>query len=205
MSRIGKEEILKACTQGIKNSYEEYLEWSSDEWLWNAPEYLLTVNIAKELWKIEKDAKFITLEDNVRATLKNADATIKGGISDQARANGRSDIVFWWGKGTPRGIIEVKNAVYSKKHIDEDLKRLYTVLENESDIEFGLTAFYVDRHLESGDAKSRVEERINENLINAIKEEAEEKGFRVKEHYQEIATTKNDKDAAFGVAIMIYK
>lgn len=78
MAKITKEEILEACVQGIERSFNEYLEWSYDEWLWNAPEYLLTVNIAKELWKIKNDAKFITLEDNVRKTLKNADAKIKG-------------------------------------------------------------------------------------------------------------------------------
>jgi len=106
MARVSKDEILKACINGIEKSFNEYLEWSYGEWLWNAPEYLLTVNIAKELWNIEKEAKFITLEDNIRYTLENANAKIKGKLANAVRSKGRSDIIFWWGKATPRGVIE---------------------------------------------------------------------------------------------------
>ncbi|WP_084274697.1 hypothetical protein [Nitratiruptor tergarcus] len=129
MARISKDQVLNACIEGIRNSFKEYLQWSSDEWLWRAPEYLLTVNIAKRLNKIPNEAKFITLEDNVRKTLKDANAKIKGKIANKARPNGRFDIVFWWGKGTPRGVIEVKNAVFRKDHIQEDLDRIYSILK----------------------------------------------------------------------------
>ena len=139
MARISRDEILKACVDGIKKSFNEYLEWSYGEFLWNAPEYLLTVNIAKELWKIKKESKLITLEDNVKKTLENANSAKMDKLHKDIRAEGRSDIVFWWGKGTPRGIIEVKNAVYNKqRHIQKDLDRIYGILKKKSDIEFGI-------------------------------------------------------------------
>ncbi|SFO99525.1 hypothetical protein [Hydrogenimonas thermophila] len=106
--KVTQNEILNSCLRGIKNSFNEYLKWSGDEFLWRAPEYLLTVNIAKELSKINK-TKFITLEDNVKEILNNADAKIKGYLGQKLRADGRSDIVLWWANGTPRGIIEVKH------------------------------------------------------------------------------------------------
>jgi len=203
MAKIGKDEILEACIKGIKKSFAEYIEWSSNEWLWNAPEYLLTINIAKELWKIKKDAKFITLEDNVKSTLKNANASIKDGLKNTVRGDGRSDIVFCWGKGTPRGVIEVKNAIYQKKHIQEDLDRIYGILEKESDIEFGVTTFYIDNHFVNGGAKEKIEDRIeNEFKIN-IKEEVLRKGFRVKQLIKKIKAT--DNDSAYSVAFMIYR
>ena len=203
MAKITKEEILEACVQGIERSFNEYLEWSYDEWLWNAPEYLLTVNIAKELWKIKNDAKFITLEDNVRKTLKNADAKIKGSLKVGVRGNGRSDIVFWWGKGTPRGIIEVKNAVYQKKQIQEDLDRIYGILEKKSDIEFGITTFYIDKHFESGNADEKILKRIEEEFIEKIGEEVETKELKIKRKIKKIIAQEND--AAYAVTIMIFR
>ncbi len=204
MAKIAKEDILKACVKGIKKSFAEYLEWSYNEWLWNAPEYLLTVNIAKELWKIQNDAKYITLEDNVKNTLKIADAKIKGSLKLSVRGDGRSDIVFWWGKGTPRGIIEVKNAVYQKKDIQEDLNRIYGILEKKSDIEFGITTFYIDRHYERGNAKEMMKKRIEKEFLDKIKNEVSKKGFKVKILKPEkIELT--DTDAAYAVAIMIHK
>jgi len=204
MAKISRDEILKACIDGIERSFNEYLEWSYNEWLWNAPEYLLTVNISKKLWKIKKDVKFITLEDNVKNTLKNANAAIKGKLKSTVRGDGRSDIVFWWGKGTPRGIIEVKNAIYRKKHIQEDLDRIYGILEKESDIEFGVITFYIDRHFKNGNAKIKLEKRIKEEFEEKIKNEASNKGFKVMEPlHKAIKITKSD--AAFAVAFMVHK
>jgi hypothetical protein len=203
MAKISRDEILNACINGIEESFNEYLEWSSNEYLWNAPEYLLTINIAKKLYAIPNKTKFITLEDNVRKTLKNANAKIKGKIENKARADGRSDIIFWWGKGTPRGIIEVKNAVFQKKDIQEDLNRIYAILKKDSDIEFGITTFYIDRHYDSGDASNKIENRIKNEFLEAIEEEADGKNFKILWEYLNIID--EETDAAFAVAIMIYK
>jgi hypothetical protein len=203
MGKISKDQILDACIEGIETSFNEYLNWSGDEWLWNAPEYLLTVNIAKNLAKIPNEAKYITLEDNIRKTLKTANAKIKGQISNKARPDGRSDIIFWWGKGTPRGIIEVKNAVFRKDHIQEDLDRIYSILQKDSDIEFGITTFYIDNHYDSGNASKKIENRIKEEFLEKIKEEANYYNFKTKCKYLEIID--EDTDAAYAVAVMIYR
>jgi hypothetical protein len=203
MGKISKDQILDACLEGIKESYNEYLDWSGIEWLCNAPEYLLTVNIAKNLWKIPNDAKFITLEDNIRKTLKTANAKIKGKISNKARPNGRSDIIFWWGKGTPRGIIEVKNYSYKKKHIQEDLDRIYSILKKESDIEFGITTFYIYKYDKNKTANKEIIKLIKKEFFEKIKEEANYYNFKTKCKYLEIID--EDTDAAYAVAVMIYR
>lgn len=202
MSKISKDEILDKCINGIKESFEEYLKWSYNEWLWNAPEYLITVNIAKEL-STAKGAKYITLEDNVRKTLKTANAKIKGKLSDKIRPDGRSDIVLWWGKGTPRGIIEVKNAIYHKDNLEEDLNRIYGLLKKSSDIEFGVTTFYIDRNYKKGNANKTLETRIENEFIEKIKIEVLSQGFKYKWIYDEILS--NENNSAYAVAFMIYK
>jgi len=197
MAKITYDEILNACLIGIEKSFNEYFEWSGDEWLWNAPEYLLTVNIAKELANIKKN-KFITLEDNVKETLKNAEAKIKGKISDKARPDGRSDIILWWANGYPRGIIEVKNDVFNFRRIKEDIDRILELLKKDSSIEFGITTFYIDRYYETKDPEKEVENRINK-IIQEIENYIGECNL----YYDYKLIMKDKHNAAFSVAVMI--
>ena len=197
MAKITHDEIIKACLNGIDISFNEYLEWSGDEWLWNAPEYLLTINIAKELAKIDK-GKFITLEDNIKKTLQTANANIKGKITNKARPNGRSDIILWWANGYPRGIIEVKNAIFQFKNIKEDIDRIIEILKKDSSIEFGVTTFYIDRHYEVKNPETEIE-----NKIKKIAEEIEEYIKPNSLYYDYNLISKNENNAAFSVAMMI--
>jgi hypothetical protein len=197
MAKITHDEIIEACLEGIEDSFNEYIRWSGGEWLWNAPEYLLTVNIAKKIANIQKN-KFITLEDNIKETLKTANAKIKGKISNKARPNGRSDIILWWANGTPRGIIEVKNAVFGFEKIKEDIDRIIELLKKDSSIEFGITTFYIDRHYESGNSKEKVQKKI-ESIVDEIVKYVNP--FSVYYDYKNIID--ENIDAAFAVSIMI--
>jgi hypothetical protein len=204
MAKITQTEIMDACLNGIKKSFNEYYEWSGGDFLWNAPEYLLTVNIAKELSKIKK-GKFITLEDNVKNTLKIANPSIRGPIPKKARPDGRSDIVLWWANGYPRGIIEVKNWISNFTHyIKEDIDRIITVLNKDSTLEFGICTFYIDNHYEKGDAKKKLFKKI-ENIIKEIKEYIEKSSLILDWNYKLIYEEKEDKDIAYSVCVMIKK
>ena len=53
MSRaISIETIIESTLDGIDESIKFYQEWSGGEWLWNAPEYFITVKIAENIAKI---------------------------------------------------------------------------------------------------------------------------------------------------------
>ncbi|ADV46182.1 hypothetical protein [Nitratifractor salsuginis] len=159
MSRaVSTSRIVDACLDGIRQSFEEYEEWSGGCWLGKAPEYLLTVNIAKELAMID-GSKYITLEDNVKKTLKNANANLKGRQSGYMRQNGRADIVVWWGNYIPRGIIEVKHRVYKFNSFSADIDRIIEILKKESDIQFGISTFYISNYY-SGNAEEKMDNRI---------------------------------------------
>ncbi len=169
MSRaISIETIIESTLDGIDESIKFYQEWSGGEWLWNAPEYFITVKIAENIAKIN-GAKYITLEDNVKYVLDLAQQKGKGQASEKARANGRSDIVLWYGNEKPRAIVEVKNAVFRIKNILEDIERIQDVLEKFT-LQFGLIAFYMDRHYEKGNANQKVEENIHK-IFEEIKEQ----------------------------------
>lgn len=61
MSRqISIEDIVEATLSGIKKSQEQYENWSGGSWLWEAPEYLITINVAKKMSELA-GSKYITL------------------------------------------------------------------------------------------------------------------------------------------------
>jgi len=163
MSRaISIDNIIEATLDGIDESMQVYQEWSGGEWLWNAPEYLIVVKIAENIANLNGN-KYITLEDNVDYILDVSNAKGKGQVSDLARTNGRSDIVIWWAGGTPRAIIEVKNAVFRLDKISQDIDRIQEVLKSkkfDTSLQFGLIAFYIDRGYENGNAKENIQKRI---------------------------------------------
>ena len=201
MSRLTYEEILNSCIKGIKKSHKEYEEWNGWQWLWEAPEYLLTVNIAKEIAKVKK-TKYITLEDNIKETLKNANAKIKGALKKNIRANGRSDIVLWWGKETPRGIIEVKNGVDNIRDIKKDVDRIIGILEKESDIQLGVVTFYMFGYYKSKNPFEALNEKL-EDIVNELSKISKDNNLNFKEKFEIISQDEETIEVA--VACMFYR
>ena len=204
MGTISKKDIVNASLSGIEKSYIEYMEWSYDEWLWRAPEYLLTVNIAKELWSLD-GPKYITLEDNVKKTLKLAKAKIKGGLSKGMRANGRADIILWWGsKGTPRAIIEVKHRVYKFANIQEDLDRIIELLKKKSDLQFAISTFYIDNNYSNGNIAEKLTTKILKLFEDTKKYLSKySKNLKPKIHYN--VYPEDDENVWGSVVILIQK
>ena len=197
---IKKNEIIKSTLDGIDESMNLYQTWSDGEWLWNAPEYLITVKIAENISKLY-GTKYITLEDNVESILNLAKA--KGSTSDVSRKNGRFDIVVWGKKGRPRGIIEVKNNVFRAGKIQGDIERIKEVLKrkkSKSTIEFGLIAFYTNRTYKTKNAKQNVENKMNA-ILEEIKEQNTDISFEIFFRGKEII--KNDTDAWASVVILM--
>jgi len=199
---ISIEKIIESTLNGIDESVEVYKKWSGGEWLWNAPEYLITVKIAENIANID-GSKYITLEDNIDYILDLSNARGKGQVSDSARANGRSDIVLWWANGTPRAIIEVKNAVFRLDKITKDIDRIQEVLKNEkldTSLQFGLIAFYIDRKYKTGNAKENIEQRIYK-IHSEIKELYPDLSCKLAFREKEII--KNDNDAWSSVIFLL--
>ena len=112
--QISIDKIIDATLSGIKKSQKQYEKWSGGLWLWNAPEYLITINVANEISEID-GSKYITLENNSTVTIKDAGARGRGRLPKDIREKGKVDILLWWGNDTPRAVIEIKNYIYDFK------------------------------------------------------------------------------------------
>ncbi|NQT26037.1 hypothetical protein HQ585_11820 [candidate division KSB1 bacterium] len=141
--QISIDKIVDATLAGIKFSHKQYYKWSNGGWLWTAPEYLLTINIANKISEIE-GAKFITLENGARYAIEDAGALKRGRLPQDIRERGRVDILVWWGKDEPRAVIEVKNFIYDHQRYEKDIKRIKEFLKRKPDnssLQFGLFAY----------------------------------------------------------------
>ncbi len=156
--------VVDAILRGFEESHNTYQEWSGGSWLWEAPEYLICSTVARQIAEID-GAKFITLENGSKRTLEDAGARGKGRLSKDIREKGRVDILLWWGDGSPRAVIEIKNQIYSSAQYEGDIKRICGFLNrngHESSLQFGVFAFYESAFSgERKSAKEKVEGRID--------------------------------------------
>lgn len=144
MSRqISIEDIVEATLSGIKKSQEQYENWSGGSWLWEAPEYLITINVAKKMSELA-GSKYITLENNTKTAMSEAGALGKGRLPLDIRERGKFDILLWYANKTPRAVIEIKNFIYDINQYENDIKRIKELLKRkpeQSSLQFGLLAF----------------------------------------------------------------
>jgi hypothetical protein len=195
--------IISAAQRGIEKSQKQYLEWSGDFWLWQAPEYLITTNIAKQISNL-KGTKYITMENGASAAIKDAGAQGKGRLHNDIRGDGKIDIVLWWADGTPRAIIEVKNQIYYSGQYEKDIKRIKKVLNrksNESSFQFGLFAFY-DSAIDGPQktATEKVTGKINNIYLKSSKLLGDD--FNISLHKSKIH---KDNDSAWVAACLLIK
>ena len=152
---------------------KDYEAWSGGCWLWEAPEYMVTTYIAKEIWTMP-GSKYLTLESNVRETVDEAGGFGRGRLRKNVRPGGRSDITLWWANSTPRAVIEVKNQISKVGGIEGDIDRIKSMLRNrDNTLKFGLMAFYTsrrDRGEDGEQAKSIIEEVWLERIESGTQE-----------------------------------
>ena len=180
-STISADDIIHRTSTGIQKAQEDYEYWSGGRWLWEAHEYLATVYIAREISKI-RGSYYLTLEDNVRATIRDAGHLRRGRPPKDLRLKGRFDIVVWWAKGTPRAVIEVKSQPAGFSSVKDDVARICSTLKADTDIRFGLMAYYIS--FDSGhrkQAEHRLSDRV-EGIAEDARQFARGKGMKLKRH-----------------------
>jgi len=169
-SRISIGSVVKATLNGIKKSQKKYESWTGGDWLWNAPEYMITTNVAEEISKIN-GPKYLTLENSAKRALDDAGAGGRGKIHSKVRINGRFDILLWWGGGDPRALIEIKNQISNiGSESKKDLERIQSVLSRKSEnstFQFGIFAFYTSTHDARGVTSK---EKLDARLLKILKE-----------------------------------
>ncbi|WP_143424264.1 hypothetical protein [Geoanaerobacter pelophilus] len=202
-SRISIPSIINATLTGIKNAQTQYQVWTGGNWLWQAPEYLITTNIAANISGI-KGSKYITLENGASEAIEDAGAKGRGRLPTDFREAGRVDILLWWADNTPRAIIEVKNQISGTDQYHHDLKRISSFLKRKPDVsslQFGLFAFYDSAY----DGARKPAERKVEDKIASIHAHAKSvvgKGFSTKLYKSE---THREENSAWTAACLFIK
>ena len=201
--QISLDLIIKAIISSIEQAQEDYESWSGGDWLWNAPEYLLTTSIAKSIWSID-GSKLITLEHNTKGVMGDAGAITRGRIPKKARPDGRVDIILWRANGEPRGVIEVKNQVRSYSGISGDVERIDKILHknhNYSSFQFGCIAFYTSAKTDkNGSALEKLKKTFESIKKSAQKRESEI--IKVQLHKSDIHSA---EDSAWATACLVFK
>ena len=192
------DDVANKTLAGISKAQKEYEDWTGGYWLWEAPEYMVTTYIARQISTISDKSFYLTLENNVRDGIRDA-----GGASGRPRKalrfNGKFDILLWWANGTPRAIIEVKNQVTGFSKIKDDVSRISAALIRQNTIRCGFIAYYTS--LADGErklAKDRVEERVC-NVASAVKEFAKANNMKFKRYSGKVV---KDEDSAWTAEVL---
>lgn len=178
-----RDAVVEKILAGIIKAQEEYLKWENVS-VSHGPEYLLTVNIAKELATLGDNFK-PSLEINVKNVAQDAGITSR--LSHSKRCiTGRGDIVIYKNE-IPFGIIEVKNGVYRLDKIKNDIERIdYLVSKQKSKTswKFGIIAFLIDIDLLVKENQDIVQKL--KNKISNLFEEARKKSDLVRDYHYDI-------------------
>ena len=139
--------IVDATIEGISKAQSDYELWSGGCWLWEAPEYLSTTYVAREisLSSEEKGKQYVTMEHGTKTAIVDAGARRRGNLHRKMRPNGRVDLLLWWVNGTPRAPIEIKCQISVFSSIKSDIDRIEKIIHRnstESSFQFGMMAFY---------------------------------------------------------------
>ena len=156
------DEVVKNIHRGIAKAQRDYESWTGGAWLSNAPEYILTTYIAKEVSLVAKRCTFyIDVEPSVRVSVDDAGGVGRGRIGDRLRLYGKFDLLIYWANGNPRTIVEVKNKVTTFAALEADLDRVISVLRRESTtFRCGVLAFYTSVDSNSEPARDRLLRRV---------------------------------------------
>lgn len=69
MAPVPMETIVDKTLKGIARAQDDYETWTGGSWLWEAPEYLVTSYIAREIATVEGYTYYLTLESGVKDAL----------------------------------------------------------------------------------------------------------------------------------------
>ena len=196
--------IVKKTLRGISKAHKDYEGWST-LWLWEAPEYMITTYIAKEIASV---SPYVTLEQNAGESTEAGGGVGKGKVSDRTQRKlerGRFDIAVWKDDDTPIVIIEVKNQPMRFNQISGDVDNICRVLKGKY-LRYGLIAYYLG--LVETDAES-AEERTS-RIVEEIKGEADahikrKRGLKLRQHLSHSKPQVVADSAWIGVVLQISK
>lgn len=169
--------ITKKTLRGISKAQKDYEKWS-ELWLWQAPEYMLTTYIAKEI----ATDYYVTLEQDASELSPGP-----GKLSEDARRKlegGRFDIVVWDDDNyTPIVVIEVKNQPGGFSNISGDVENISRMVKGSNSVQHGLVAYYAAlKETEDGSGEERTLGRVKSIKSGACDYINKKGGLKLSQH-----------------------
>ena len=175
--------ITKTVLTGIVNTQKEYETWSDGGWAQDAPECLMTTNIAREIWSHHSSVFRLTLEANIFQVVDDT----------QGMRTGRVDIALWE-PGLPKTLKNVTTIIEVKKHVSrfhedikEDVCRICDVFERNKNLRLGLMAYFTSHkdQLSRRAMKQFIEERLA-RIENDCEEYLRSRNMELSNHLSDI-------------------
>lgn len=155
---------MQSILNGIYNAEKAYEKWSGGEILAYTAEHVLYNFISESIMKIS-GPKYVEIEPKCKDVIYAACGKRRGRLSLAARPNGHIDILLWWAKDKPRGVIEIKHNVYYYEQCSADIKRIISLLNSRpTTLQFGIFAYYSS----ASDGKIKTAKEKLTDLYNRI-------------------------------------
>ena len=199
--------IIKKTLRAISKAQKDYEAWS-DLWLWQAPEYMITTYIAKEIAPV---SPYVTLEQNAGESTEAGGGVGKGKVSDRMRRKlerGRFDIAVWGRDDSPIVIIEVKNQPMRFNQISGDVDNICRVLKGKNNtFQYGLIAYYLglERKTDAESAEERTSRIVEEIRRDADVHIKRKRGLKLRQHPSHPKPQVVEDSAWIGVVLQISK
>ena len=142
MSDKYNELIVESVLAGVADAKHTYAAWTQDGgyFAW-APEYLITVSVARKLWEC---CPPLTVWPEYRLTdaMREAGLDQRHARAGQLDGNRRADLLLYREKSRPHAIVEIKRNVDGWGRIAADVERMRALVAGaESSFEMGVVAF----------------------------------------------------------------
>lgn len=150
---ITKTQITDALHRGVYTAIKNYGKWSSGRALADSPEYLIVVEIARNIYKRLGASEYLRLEMQYADVLAGADLVQGlGAPLKSIKGSRRADLVLLKNRGRPTCAIEVKKNPQHERLL-EDLRRLrdavYACRHQRGVLKHGFLSIYESRDSES--------------------------------------------------------
>lgn len=180
-------DVVNAALRGIAKSQDEYSTWSGGHWLYDAPEYVTTTNVARAIWssRNQKHHYLLTLEEKVSNVCESVDVRL-----------GNVDIALWdpgsaRTPGSCRALIEVKKQISGFEHVKDDIQRICDLLQRNRSIRFGAMAYcmaHADEGADDQQVKHVLLNRVTQTECDAAKFVVGSKSMRLSCHWSVVTS-----------------
>lgn len=138
-----------AAVEAVESAFNKYSDWSEYEWLEDAPESFLQMEMANAF---SDKCRFVTVETSVRYIERYSGCKIHGNAIGKRK---RIDIVMWNSSGYPNYLCEIKK-LGQISAVEADGKRITKIMKYCDSIQYGLLVVYA-----SNKYKETIENKFN--------------------------------------------